>query len=49
MVNTLRSVLIILNSLQQMHSKLLQKKGIQNIAEATNDLNRNKIADAVAK
>ena len=45
-----RSFLIMLNNLLQIHLKLLQKKKIiQKTAEANGDLNGNKIADAVAK
>ena len=38
-----------LNNLLQVHLKLLQKRGIQKIAEATGDLIGNKIADKIIK
>ena len=51
MVNTARNFLIKLNSLQQMHLKLLQKKKktIQKTAEATSDLIGNKIVERITK
>ena len=46
---TVRKFVIMLNSLLQMHLKLLQKKSIQKTAEATSDLIGNKIADKITK
>ena len=41
--------MIILNNLQEMHLKLLQKEKVKKQQEATDDLIRNKIADKTAK
>ena len=49
MVNTARKFLIMLNNLQQMHLKLLQKKVIQKTAEAVGYLIGNKIANKITK
>ena len=47
MVNIVRNFLIMLNNLQQMHLKLLQKRVIQKKAEATGYLFDNKIANRI--
>ena len=47
MVNTVKNVLITLHNLQQMQLKLLQKKVIQKTAEATADVNDNKVANRI--
>ena len=49
MVNTARNIIIMPKNLQQIHLKLLQKKIIQEIAEATCDLNGNKVTDGITK
>ena len=48
-VNTAKNLLIMLNHLQQMHIKLLQKEYFKKTAEATGDLIGNKIADKITK
>ena len=48
MVNTAKNFLIMLNNLQQMHLKLVQKKKkIQRTTEATGNLIGNKIANRI--
>ena len=41
--------LVMLNNLQQLHLKLLQKRVIQKTAETTGDLIGNEIADKITK
>ena len=48
-VNIVKYLLIMLKNLIQMHSKLLEKKVIQKIGEATGDLIGNKIANSITK
>ena len=48
MVNTAKTFMIMLNNLQQMHVKLLQKESLK-IAETTGDLIDNKIANKIMK
>ena len=49
MVNTAKTLLIMLKNLAQKHLKLLQKKFIQKTAEATGDLIGNQLGNKIIK